>query len=70
MGTVDEVREKMVRQWRELPAEYCVLILHYAQQPLDSCVWNLEQFMKEIKPALDEYQPIREGSAQAATPAG
>ena len=70
VGTVDEVREKMVRQWQELPAEYCVLILHYAQQPLDSCLWNLERFMKEIKPALDEYQPIREGSAGAATPAG
>jgi hypothetical protein len=44
----------MVRQWRELPAEYCVLILHYAQQPLESCIWNLKTFMREIKPALDE----------------
>ena len=54
VGTVDEVREKMVRQWQELPAEYCLLILHYAQQPLDSCIWNLDTFMREIKPALDE----------------
>ena len=60
VGTVDEVRDKMVRQWQELPAEYCMLILHYAQQPLESCIWNLEKFMKEIKPALDDYPPTRE----------
>ena len=60
VGTVDEVRDKMVRQWKELPAEYCMLIMHYAQQPLESCIWNLEKFMKEIKPALDEFPPSRD----------
>ena len=66
VGTVDEVRDKMVRQWQKLPAEYCVLILHYAQQPLDSVIWNLEKFMTEIKPALDEYTPTDDPRAATA----
>lgn len=53
-GTVDEVRDQFVRQWEELPAEYVVLIFHYAQQPADSVIRNLELFMEHVKPALDE----------------
>ncbi len=53
-GTVDDVREQFVKQWEELPAEYVVLIFHYAQQPLESVVRNLELFMEHVKPALDE----------------
>ncbi len=70
VGTVDEVRAKMVRQWQKVPSEYCVLILHYAQQPLDSVIWNLEKFMTEIKPALDELAPTPETAGAAASPAG
>jgi len=36
IGTADEVRDQYVEQWRKLPAEYVVLIYHYAQQPADS----------------------------------
>jgi alkanesulfonate monooxygenase SsuD/methylene tetrahydromethanopterin reductase-like flavin-dependent oxidoreductase (luciferase family) len=53
-GTPDEVRDQFLRQWEELPAEYVVLIFHYAQQPLESVVRNLELFMEHVKPALDE----------------
>jgi alkanesulfonate monooxygenase SsuD/methylene tetrahydromethanopterin reductase-like flavin-dependent oxidoreductase (luciferase family) len=53
-GTVDQVREQFVRQWKELPAEYIVLIFHYAQQPADSVIRNMTTFMEEVKPALDE----------------
>ncbi|MGH7776768.1 MAG: LLM class flavin-dependent oxidoreductase [Candidatus Dormibacterales bacterium] len=53
-GTVDEVRSQFVEQWRELPAEYVVLIFHYAQQPAASVIQNLELFMRHVKPALDE----------------
>jgi alkanesulfonate monooxygenase SsuD/methylene tetrahydromethanopterin reductase-like flavin-dependent oxidoreductase (luciferase family) len=54
IGTVDEVRDQLVRQWKELPAEYLTIIMHYAQQPLESVVSTLETLMTEIKPALDE----------------
>ena len=56
-GTVEDVREKLVRQWKNLPAEYLLLILHYAQQPKESVIRNLKLFMREVKPALDELTP-------------
>ena len=43
-----------VEQWTHLPAEYVILIYHYAQQPKESVVENLRLFMEEVKPALDE----------------
>jgi len=53
-GTAEEVRDQFVRQWEELPAEYVVLIFHYAQQPAASVIRNMELFMEHVKPALDE----------------
>jgi len=53
-GTASEVRDEFVSQWRHLPAEYVILIYHYAQQPKASVIANLEAFMREVKPALDE----------------
>lgn len=63
-GSVEEVRDQFVQQWRELPAEYCVLIFHYAQQPLESVVRNLELFMEHIKPALDELTPYTDQTSE------
>jgi alkanesulfonate monooxygenase SsuD/methylene tetrahydromethanopterin reductase-like flavin-dependent oxidoreductase (luciferase family) len=65
-GTASDVRDEFVRQWRELPAEYVVVIYHYAQQPKDSVIEELRQFMHEVKPALDDV--LREQWADA-TPA-
>ncbi len=53
-GTASEIRDQFVEQWTHLPAEYVILIYHYAQQPKDSVIRNLELFMREVKPALDE----------------
>jgi alkanesulfonate monooxygenase SsuD/methylene tetrahydromethanopterin reductase-like flavin-dependent oxidoreductase (luciferase family) len=53
-GSPEQVTEQFVRQWSELPAEYVVLIFHYAQMPADKVIRNLELFMKRVKPALDE----------------
>ena len=63
-GTASDVRDEFVRQWRELPAEYVVVIYHYAQQPKDSVIEELRQFMREVKPALDDV--LRERWAGAA----
>jgi alkanesulfonate monooxygenase SsuD/methylene tetrahydromethanopterin reductase-like flavin-dependent oxidoreductase (luciferase family) len=60
-GTVDDVRDQFVAQWQELPAEYVVLIFHYAQMPADAVIRNMELFMEHVKPALDEltaYAPV------------
>lgn len=53
VGDVAQVREQYVRQWQAMPAEYVVLIYHFAQQPKESVISNLELFMTEVKPALD-----------------
>lgn len=54
IGTADEVRDQYLEQWSKLPAEYVVLIYHYAQQPAESVIENVEMFMEHVKPALDE----------------
>lgn len=64
-GTLAQVRDDFVAQWRQLPAEYVVLIYHYAQQPKESVIENLRLFMTEIVPALDECIDYDE-AAQAA----
>jgi alkanesulfonate monooxygenase SsuD/methylene tetrahydromethanopterin reductase-like flavin-dependent oxidoreductase (luciferase family) len=54
VGDPAQVRDQFVKQWRELPAEYVVLIFHYAQQPKESVIRNLELFVEHVQPALDE----------------
>ena len=50
------MRDQYVELW-QLPAEYVVLIYHWAQQPAESVVRQLELFMEHVKPALDEMTP-------------
>jgi alkanesulfonate monooxygenase SsuD/methylene tetrahydromethanopterin reductase-like flavin-dependent oxidoreductase (luciferase family) len=60
-GSPEQVRDQFARQWSELPAEYVVLIFHYAQMPADAVIRNMELFMRHVKPALDEltdYRPV------------
>ncbi|TDX08265.1 LLM class flavin-dependent oxidoreductase [Kribbella sp. VKM Ac-2566] len=64
-GSVDEVREAYVAEWKQLPAEFVVLIFHYAQQPKESVIRNMELFMEHVKPALDELTEYAATSAPA-----
>lgn len=57
VGDPGQVRDQFVAQWKEFPAEYAVLIYHYAQQPKESVIENVELFMRHVKPALDELTP-------------
>ena len=54
VGSLEEVKQQYLTQWTQLPAEYAVIICHYAQQPIESVLDNLEKFMTHIKPELDE----------------
>jgi len=60
-GTVEEVRDDFVSQWKALPAEYVVLIYHYSQMPKEAVVKNLEEFMGKVKPDLDELTDYGSG---------
>ncbi|HEX2275659.1 MAG TPA: LLM class flavin-dependent oxidoreductase, partial [Candidatus Tectomicrobia bacterium] len=54
IGTPGQVRDQYVQLWRQLPAEYVVIIYHFAQQPVDSVIENMAAWMQHVKPALDE----------------
>jgi len=65
-GSVEQVRDQFVRQWKELPAEYVVLNFHYAQMPSAAVIRSLELFVEHVKPALDElteYSGVAEPAA-------
>ncbi len=54
IGTAESVRDQLVAQWEEMPAEYITLIYHYAQMPKDKVIQNMTEFNEVVKPALDE----------------
>jgi alkanesulfonate monooxygenase SsuD/methylene tetrahydromethanopterin reductase-like flavin-dependent oxidoreductase (luciferase family) len=54
IGTLEDVKQQFIEQWREFPAEYCMIVCHYAQQPKELVIEYLEKFMKHIKPELDK----------------
>jgi alkanesulfonate monooxygenase SsuD/methylene tetrahydromethanopterin reductase-like flavin-dependent oxidoreductase (luciferase family) len=54
IGSVEEVRTQLIDQFTQLPAEHLVLITHYAQQPKEDVIRQMELFMEHIKPSLDE----------------
>ena len=62
-GTVSEVRDSYIAQWKQLPAEYITLIYHYAQCPKDEMIDQMRIFMQEIKPALDELADFPDADA-------
>ena len=61
-GSKDEVKDKLVAQWKELPCEYIVVTWHYAQQPKEELMEQLGIFMEHVKPALDELTPYDNGA--------
>lgn len=66
VGTVDQVRDQLIREWKQFPSEYFTLIYHYAQMPKEEVIRSLEIVMREIKPALDELTKYTESSESAA----
>lgn len=53
VGTADQVRDEWRRLYDEVPCEYITLIYHFAQQPKDSVLRELEQFMTKVVPHLE-----------------
>ncbi len=70
IGTAAQVRDELVEEWTRFPTEYITLIFHYAQQPKESVIENLERFMREVKPALDELTAHYETTPMAPATAG
>jgi hypothetical protein len=53
-GTVETVRNQLIAEFRRVPAEYIVLVYHYAMMPKDKVIENMGIFMDQVKPAIDE----------------
>jgi alkanesulfonate monooxygenase SsuD/methylene tetrahydromethanopterin reductase-like flavin-dependent oxidoreductase (luciferase family) len=47
-GTVDDARREIVAEYEKYPAEYLVLITHYAQQPKEDLIRELELFATKV----------------------
>jgi alkanesulfonate monooxygenase SsuD/methylene tetrahydromethanopterin reductase-like flavin-dependent oxidoreductase (luciferase family) len=56
-GTLDQVRVDWQRTYEQVPAEYITLIFHYAQQPKDDVIRELELFMSKVVPSLEAVEP-------------
>jgi hypothetical protein len=52
-GTVEDVRQQLQSQLDRLPAEYVVLIWHWAQQPTHDVLREMELFARDVLPKLD-----------------
>lgn len=51
-GTLEETRRRLVEEWKRMPAEYITLIWHYAQQPKDDVIREMELVMSMVLPDL------------------
>jgi alkanesulfonate monooxygenase SsuD/methylene tetrahydromethanopterin reductase-like flavin-dependent oxidoreductase (luciferase family) len=52
-GTVDDVQQQLQSQLDRFPAEYLVLIWHWAQQPTYDVLREMERFAVDVLPKLD-----------------
>ena len=53
VGTASQVRDEWRRMYDAVPCEYLTLIYHFAQQPKDDVLRDLEAFMTKVLPHLE-----------------
>lgn len=64
-GTLAQVKAEWQAMYKKVPAEYITLIFHYAQQPKDDVIAEIELFMKHVWPTLEAAEtPRRKASAK------
>jgi alkanesulfonate monooxygenase SsuD/methylene tetrahydromethanopterin reductase-like flavin-dependent oxidoreductase (luciferase family) len=59
-GSVGQVKDAYADLWKRMPAEYVVLIYHFAQQPLESVIEQMSLFVEHVKPILDDLTSYQE----------
>jgi len=65
VGNLEQVKNEWQRMYDVVPAEYITLIFHYAQQPKDDVLRELEQFMTKVLPTLEAVTNSREPSTRS-----
>lgn len=70
-GTVDQAKAAFAAEWEKLPSEYSILIWHWAQQPTDDLIREMELMATEVYPEIGGMTPPEERPrAQWAVPDG
>ena len=54
---LDAQKRTLVREWEEVPAEYLMFIWHYAQQPKEQVVAEMETFVEQVYPEIRDAYP-------------
>lgn len=62
-GTIEQAQAQFQEDFAKVPCEYLTLIWHYAQQPKDEVIWELEQFMRHVWPTLEAAEPSMKAAA-------
>lgn len=52
-GTLDQVKREWANIYTQMPSEYITLIWHYAQNPKEDVLYELETFMTKVLPNLE-----------------
>ena len=67
-GTVDESIKAWKHIYDQVPCEYITLIWHWAQQPKDDMMEELQLFMDKVLPELEtpEFEPVGQKVSMAA----
>ena len=60
VGNVDEVRNQLLEEWRQLPTEYLMLIDRCARIPKEVATATITPLTRTLKPALDELTSYNE----------
>ncbi len=59
-GTVDDARRQFSAEWTEIPYEYSILIWHWAQQPTDDVLREMEMMATHVYPEIGGLAPPSE----------
>ena len=59
-GTVDQAKAAYVAEWERLPSEYAILIWHWARQPTDDVIHEMELMATEVFPEIGGLAPPEE----------
>jgi alkanesulfonate monooxygenase SsuD/methylene tetrahydromethanopterin reductase-like flavin-dependent oxidoreductase (luciferase family) len=59
-GTVDQATAHFVKEWEQVPYEYSVLIFHWAQQPTDDVIREMELMANKVYPEIGGMAPPEE----------
>ncbi len=51
------MRADWQRTYEQVPAEFITVIFHYARQPKDDVIRELELFMSKVVPSLEAAEP-------------